>query len=125
MLTAKELTAAGIKPGELFGRILKGCKTIEEALSVWGENQPTKGQRAHNIIENSAWQFLISHSHFQGMSSLEFPGSTASSSEKKRWLENGAVIINGKRCKPDDIVEFPISELVFFPNSEKRRCTMI
>jgi hypothetical protein len=58
------------------------------------------------------------------MPSAEIPGNIASSSEKKRWLENGAVIINGKKPRPDDIIDLMIEELILLPNSP-RRCTMI
>lgn len=38
-----------------------------------------------------------------------------SNSELYRWLMKGSVIINGKKPKPKDEIEFPIYELVFFP----------
>jgi hypothetical protein len=44
-------------------------------------------------------------------------------SEVRRWLENGAVSINGLHPKPKDLVSYPVWNLVFFPNS-KRRTTM-
>ena len=43
-----------------------------------------------------------------------------SNSEIRRWLENGSVKINGKYPKPNDLVEFPINELVYFPESKFR-----
>lgn len=48
-----------------------------------------------------------------------------SDSEVRRWLDQSAVIINGKRPKAKDIVEWPITQLVFFPKSEKKRTTVI
>jgi hypothetical protein len=48
----------------------------------------------------------------------------ASKGERRRWLLNRAVIINGTRPGPDDEVYFPITELIFFPSSP-RKCTMI
>lgn len=47
-----------------------------------------------------------------------------SNSEIKRWLRKKAVIINNQRPLPEDTVNFPITELVFFPNG-KRKCTMV
>ena len=41
-----------------------------------------------------------------------------SNSEIKRWLENGSVAINEKTPKPHDEIEFPITELVFFPTGK-------
>ncbi len=42
------------------------------------------------------------------------------SGEIKRWLQNSAVIINGSRPKPEDVVDFPVTELIFFPNGQRR-----
>ena len=39
----------------------------------------------------------------------------ASYGELRRWMLNGAVVINGHRVKPMDIVEFPIESMVLFP----------
>ena len=47
-----------------------------------------------------------------------------SKGERKRLLENKAVIINGVRPGPKDEISFPIRELIFFPNG-KRKCTMV
>lgn len=57
--------------------------------------------------------------------SIEKAPEPASKSEVRRWLENSAVVINGKKPKPMDLVEFPITQLVFFPKSDKRRTTVI
>lgn len=48
----------------------------------------------------------------------------ASNSERRRWLESGSVQINGQTPGPNDEIEYPINQLVFFPNG-KRRCTML
>ena len=47
-----------------------------------------------------------------------------SNSEIRRWLEKKSVIINGVKANYDDEINFPIIELIFFPNSN-RKCTMI
>lgn len=52
-------------------------------------------------------------------------GKPCSKGERRRLLQNKAVQINGKRPAPDDEICFPIRELVFFPNSQERKCTMI
>jgi len=51
-------------------------------------------------------------------------GVVASNSCARRWLDNKSILINGEFPKHDGLVEFPITELVFFPKS-KRRCTMV
>lgn len=40
-----------------------------------------------------------------------------SNSELYRCLKQKAVIINGSRLQPNDTIEFPITQLVFFPNN--------
>lgn len=36
----------------------------------------------------------------------------------QRWLENSSVLING--VKPNDVVTFPIDEMVFFPKNPRK-----
>jgi len=48
----------------------------------------------------------------------------ASNSEIRRWLESGGVQINRKRPKPNEEIEFPVEQLIFFPKNPKRKCTM-
>lgn len=57
--------------------------------------------------------------------SQEKPCTVPSNSEVRRWLDQSSVIINGKKPKANDIVEFPITQLVFFPKSVNRRTTVI
>jgi len=122
MLTSKQLLEAGIKPGELFGKLLK-CETLEEALKQWNERVVVQKEPSIKIIEGSAWSYLINNPCFQNMCSREFPGKIASNSEKRRWLENGSVEINNAKPKPDDIITYPVTQLVFFPSSN--RITML
>jgi len=49
----------------------------------------------------------------------------ASNSDLRRWLESGSVIINGEKPKPEDEITFPVTELIFFPNSKTRMTTII
>jgi ribose 1,5-bisphosphokinase PhnN len=48
----------------------------------------------------------------------------ATKSEIRRWLKNGSVVVNGERMVLDELIDFPIFSLVFFP-SGKRRTTVI
>jgi hypothetical protein len=41
----------------------------------------------------------------------------ASSNELKRWFDNGAVVINGKRVGWRNEVAFPITSMVLFPKN--------
>lgn len=49
----------------------------------------------------------------------------ASNSEVRRWLEQSAVLINGVKPKPKDVIQFPVTQLVFFPKNPNSRTTVI
>ena len=70
-----------------------------------------------------AWKFLCSIPHVP----MQFNGKqavVASNSEKRRWLQNRSVVINGVKPNWNDEICFPVTELVFFPKSN-RRTTMV
>ena len=71
----------------------------------------------------TAHEFLNSIKHVP-MQMIGDRPVVASKTERGRWLEMGAVIINGKKPKPREEIQFPITELIFFPNG-RRKCTMI
>jgi hypothetical protein len=48
-----------------------------------------------------------------------------SNGELRRQAKQGAILFNGERVTADEEVDFPVFSLVFFPNSAKRRCTLI
>jgi hypothetical protein len=50
--------------------------------------------------------------------------SPASGSEMRRWLEKGSVLVNGTYPKPQDIVTYPITQLVLNAKS-KHKCTLV
>lgn len=52
--------------------------------------------------------------------SVEKPTTWPSNSEIMRWLNGGSVIINGRRPKAKDPVDFPITQLVFFPRGARK-----
>jgi hypothetical protein len=52
--------------------------------------------------------------------SKDKPCSVASNSEVKRWIDNGSVVINGERWKPEEEAPPMVWQLVFFPKSPKR-----
>lgn len=121
MPTSTELLAAGIKPGELFGRCLK-CATLDEALLLWNARDQSRGQSkvsGAKMKPGSAWEWLSLHPLLD-LPSREFPGKKASRSEKRRWLENRAVLVNGEARGPDEPIDFPVTGLVFFPSSSLR-----
>ena len=73
----------------------------------------------------TAYEYLKSFREWSALPmSIERPCTEATNSELKRWLKNSAVIINGKKPKPNDKIEFPITELVYFSKG-KRKTTVI
>ena len=52
--------------------------------------------------------------------SVEHGKQRPSNSEIYRWLKSGSVIINGERPQPNDEIELPVNELVFFPSAKRK-----
>lgn len=52
--------------------------------------------------------------------SVEKPCQPMSNGELRRHCEQGAVIVNGERIKFDELVDFPVFSLVFFPKGNRR-----
>lgn len=81
-------------------------------------------------IRMTALQFILSMRPCVPMSRERKADGTvennglASNSEIRRWLDQSAVIINGKKPKSKEIIELPVTELVFFPKSEKSKTTV-
>lgn len=48
-----------------------------------------------------------------------------SNSELRRIVDQGALRINGRPIKAKDDIEFPITSVVLFPKSDKKRCTLL
>lgn len=43
----------------------------------------------------------------------------ASKSEVRRWVQAGAVKVNGEQLNVDEIIDFPIFSLVLFPKGKR------
>jgi len=86
-------------------------------LVVIGEEKEEKTTTTFEYLK-----FIKKHGHLP--MSTEKPCTEASNAEIKRWLKKGSVVINGKKPGINDIVKFPITELVFFPKG-KSKTTMI
>lgn len=48
-----------------------------------------------------------------------------SNGELRRWLKKGSVSVNNKTLTADASVEWPITNLVFFPKNDRMRCTIV
>lgn len=70
-----------------------------------------------DFVKMTALEFLISMRPALPMS-VENPCKQASNSEIRRWLDQSSVIINGVKPKSKDVVNFPVTSLVFFPKSK-------
>lgn len=53
---------------------------------------------------------------------VHFPsprGRIASNSELRRWIEDGALEVDGKKVKPNEELNFPIQSVVLFGAGRK------
>lgn len=57
--------------------------------------------------------------------SIETPTKLMSNGELKRHMQQGGVLVNGENVTPDEIIDFPVFSLVFFPKSKNRRTTLV
>lgn len=48
-----------------------------------------------------------------------------SNGELKRHMQQGGVLVNGERIAPDELINFPVVSLIFFPKSAARRVTLV
>jgi hypothetical protein len=73
----------------------------------------------------NAWDFLMEISRkCSGFFSTENPGKKASNSELKRWLQNHSVSINKMVPSWNDLISFPVVDMVIFPKSLCRKMTL-
>lgn len=49
----------------------------------------------------------------------------ASNSFLRRKIQEGAILFNGERMEPNELIDFPLFSLVMFPKSDKKRCTLL
>jgi len=68
-------------------------------------------------VKMTALQFVLSMRPAIPMSA-ETPCTQASNSEIRRWLDQSAVIINGKKPKANEQITLPVTSLIFFPKSK-------
>lgn len=73
----------------------------------------------------TAFQAIQSFHSICQFSSIETKGEKASNSELKRWLNQGAIQVNGKPIGANDPWPYDIRSMIMFPKSPKRRCTLI
>ncbi len=48
-----------------------------------------------------------------------------SNGELRRWLGKGSVLCNGALLTKEHTVEWPVTQLVLFPNNDKARCSIV
>lgn len=66
----------------------------------------------------TSWEFLRSlHEvcHFQTREGAKV--GRASTSELKRWIDNGALLINGERAASRELLDFPVFSVTLFPRN--------
>jgi hypothetical protein len=78
-----------------------------------GDQRPVHGGEG---VAVTAWDFL--HAATPYVWSRERSGY-ATKSEKKRWLLNNAVRVNGQPLRFNEEVDFPVFSMVLFPNGDR------
>lgn len=53
------------------------------------------------------------------------PAQPMSNGELKRHMQQGGVTVNVEKIAPDELIDFPVFSLVFFPKSAQRRTTLV
>lgn len=76
------------------------------------------------IKPKTAMDYIVSLKPFVPMST-ETPGKELSNGEIRRLLDQSAIMINGKKPKSKEIIEFPVTSLVWFPKNHNKRVTML
>ncbi len=57
--------------------------------------------------------------------SVEQGCKAMSGGELRRHIQQGGVLINTERVQPDELVDFPVFSVVFFPKSATRKSTIV
>lgn len=66
----------------------------------------------------TAWQFLRSIHELCSFQTREGKKvGKASSSELKRWIQNGAMVVNGEKVAWDEQMDFEMFSVVLFPKN--------
>lgn len=127
MLNPQDILKHGFK-GKQVGEIITQSKSwTPQEIQNFVESGVKPVFQKVTLIPNSFWEWLVKHEFFQGLFSRDTGDiKIASNSEKRRWLENGNVRVNGFFPKADEIMaeDLPIWDLVFFPGG-KFQCTMV
>jgi hypothetical protein len=73
----------------------------------------------------TALQYLRSLNEVCVFQTRERGVGPASNSELARWLKDKAMHINGVALAPADKIPYPVKSVVLFPNSRKKRTTLL
>ncbi len=66
----------------------------------------------------NAWEYLRELHTVCEFHSKEREGK-ATNSELKRWLQNQSVLLNNRRIKWNEEVDFPVEQLILFPKRNR------
>jgi len=126
MLNKNDLVGLGITPGPLFSKVfkaVKAAKTKEEALAIAVAIRDGTLEKKERIVKkidpDSVLVWAIeSRDCFPALE--QTTGVDNSMSAVRRMFEQQTMTLNGVKPKPDDMMEFPIWELVFFKGSKRQ-----
>jgi len=118
-LTAQDILKHGFT-GSSVGQILKNSKTWTdehiEHFKNTGE-KPVFEKKDLSVKEGSVFEWFLNNPCVNNLLG-------SSKTQKRTWLEEGAVTINGKKVGCDDLFPDNLTELVFFKGS-KSQITMV
>jgi hypothetical protein len=73
----------------------------------------------------TAIQYLRSLHEVCCFQSQERHTGAATGSELARWIKSKALHVNGNAVAPNEALAFPITSVVLFPGSKRKRCTLL
>ena len=123
-MTAQDVMKWGFS-GKSVGEILKQSKkwSNDEIQEFLQSGKKPECQKIE-MITGSVWEWLCKHPCLQNLFSRDTGDiKIASNGEKRRWLENKNVKLNGDFPSPDSLMPSKVTELIFFPGS-KFQCTI-
>lgn len=106
--------------------VLDGTVRVAAAIAEIGASTGK-----HQVTKTGASLFMHRHTEMNLLTflnslrpaipfSTEKPCTVASNSELRRWIASGAVLINTEKMTWDELVDFPVFSIVFFPNGARR-----
>ncbi len=117
MITVQNILEKGFT-GKKVGEIIKESKSWNPAqIDTFLKSGLIPKKEFEKVEKGSILDWICTSEIFETMCSIEGSHSIASKSERRRWIENGSLKINGIKVGINDFVPMKIDSLVFFEGS--------